>query len=137
MFFIDIYYYLLPNELTISLLWIGLLINLHGFYIPLSQAILGALIGYCLPWSIDSLYYLVRKKNGLGQGDWKLLAALGAWFGFHAMLIIFIAAIFLGSIVATIGLISKKLHFYSSLPFGPFLCISAWIFLLFGSSFII
>ena len=134
---IDIEHYLLPDQLTLSLLWLGLLVNLHGFFIPLPQAVLGAIAGYCLPWAIDSLYFLIRKKNGIGQGDWKLLAALGAWFGGPATFYILAVAAILATLCGVIGLLGKKLKFHSELPFGPFLCLATWIFLFFPINSII
>jgi prepilin signal peptidase PulO-like enzyme (type II secretory pathway) len=129
MFVIDIEHYLLPDQLTLSLLWLGLLVNLHGFFTPLSHAVIGAIIGYCLLWAIDSLYFLIRKKNGIGQGDWKLLAALGAWFGAYSVFYLLAIAAILATLCGIAGLLAKKLKLHSQLPFGPFLCIAAWIFL--------
>ncbi len=134
---IDIEHYLLPDQLTLSLLWLGLLVNLDGFFVPLQQAVVGAIIGYCLLWAIDSLYFLIRKKNGIGQGDWKLLAALGAWFGGSAALYILVVAVILATLFGLIGLLGKKLKLHSEVPFGPFVCFSTWLFLFFPINSII
>ena len=127
---IDLNHYLLPDQLTLSLLWLGLLANLHGLFIPLEQAVCGAVFAYLLMWAIDSVYYLVRHRNGLGEGDWKLLAALAAWLGFVPALYVLAAAAIFGSIWGIVGFINKKFKLDMPLAFGPFLCLAAWLFVL-------
>lgn len=132
---IDFSHYLLPDQLTLSLLWLGLLVNLHGLLIPLEYAVCSALGAYILMATIDSLYYVLRRRNGLGQGDWKLLAAVAAWLGFMPALTILALAAFLGSVWGVIGLANKKFKLTTPLAFGPFLCLAAWVFVLVAPSF--
>lgn len=123
---IDFDHFLLPDQLTLSLLWLGLLLNLSGLFTPLEDAVLGAALGYVLLFAIDMLYFLVRKRNGLGQGDWKLLAAFGAWFGWIAIFYILAFAALFGAIVGISAIIFKKAKMETALPFGPFLCVAAF-----------
>jgi leader peptidase (prepilin peptidase) / N-methyltransferase len=127
---IDLNYYLLPDQLTLSLLWLGLLANLHGLFIPLEKAVCGAVFAYFVMWAIDSIYYLVRGRNGLGEGDWKLLAAIAAWIGFVPTLYVLAGAAILGSIWGIAAVMHKKIKLHMPLAFGPFLCFSAWLFAL-------
>ena len=83
--FIDIDTQLLPDDITLPLLWAGLLLNLVGGFVPLQDAVIGAMAGYLLLWSIYWLFKLLTGKEGMGYGDFKLLAALGAWFGWQAI----------------------------------------------------
>ena len=129
MIIIDIEHYILPDQLTISLLWLGLLCNINASFVPLPQAVMGAVAGYGLLWLIDGLYYLLRKRHGLGGGDWKLVAAFGAWFGPYAAAEILLIACILGSVVGLAGMAIRKLNFQSMLPFGPFLCLTGWLWI--------
>jgi leader peptidase (prepilin peptidase)/N-methyltransferase len=133
---IDFDHFLLPDQLTLSLLWLGLLLNIQNLFSPLSDAVIGAALGYSLLWLINGLYKAVRKKDGMGQGDWKLAAAFGAWFGWFPLFYILAAASFIGAIVGLMAIINKKAKLETALPFGPFLCIGAWLWLLMGSSFV-
>jgi prepilin signal peptidase PulO-like enzyme (type II secretory pathway) len=127
---IDLEHFILPDQLTLGLLWIGLFVNLRGVWAPLPDAVLGAALGYVLLWLINILYRMVRKREGLGQGDWKLLAAFGAWFGFIAIFYILAIAAILGAVIGAGGIFLKKAKLDTALPFGPFLCVAAWIYLL-------
>ena len=127
LFFIDLETFLLPDRLTLSMLWIGLLGSATGF-LPVSpqDAIWGACLGYLLPWSVNKLYFLIRKHDGFGGGDFKLLAALGVWTGWVNIVPILCGASIIGLLV--IGLVSifkrKNLAMNQAFPFGPFLLIS-------------
>src|SRR5699024_9015495 len=96
---IDIDHLLLPDILTLSLLWLGLLFNLNAFFMPLFDAVLGAAIGYGILWSLYWLFKLATGKEGMGYGDFKLLAALGAWFGWQSLLPILLIASIAGSLI--------------------------------------
>ncbi|MCD6046764.1 MAG: prepilin peptidase [Gammaproteobacteria bacterium] len=133
---IDLEHFLLPDQLTLSLLWLGLLINIQHLFTALSDAVIGAALGYSLLWLINNLYKWVRKKDGLGQGDWKLLAAFGAWFGWMPLFYILTTASFIGAIVGLMAIINKKAKLETALPFGPFLCIGAWLWLLTSPTFL-
>ncbi len=130
--FIDIDHQILPDSLTLPLMWLGLILSLFGLFIPSNTAIIGACLGYLSLWSIYWLFKLITKKEGMGYGDFKLSAALGAWLGWQAFpSILFISAL-LGTIVG-LGLRAfKRLDRDQPIPFGPFLAFSGWVNLMWG-----
>lgn len=127
---IDLKHQLLPDIITLPLLWLGLLININYVFASSADAIIGAIVGYLSLWMIAELYALVRKRQGLGLGDAKLLAALGAWHGWQALPEILLGAALLGLIVGLIQIMLKKHAFNKPFPFGPYLAIAGWISLL-------
>ncbi len=127
--FIDIKTQILPDCLTLSLLWIGLLANVNGLYTSLPDAIYGAIAGYLSLWVIINLYYLFTGKVGMGGGDFKLFAALGAWFGVFALSKILIVSSTLGLIFGAIYLLLSQKSKNTPIAFGPFLAIAGIIFL--------
>ena len=133
LFWIDLETYFLPDCLTLSLLWLGLMGAALGV-LPLSasESILGALIAYLGMWSINALYYLFRKRNGFGGGDFKLLAALGAWFGISSIVPTLLIASILAILVIGLLSIFKKevLSLEKMLPFGPFLVLAGCLIFL-------
>lgn len=126
---------LLPDDLTLSCLWIGLLLNLNSLFTPLADAVAGAAIGYLLLWSAAFLFKLIRKKTGMGHGDFKMLAMLGAWLGLSAMLQVLIVGIFLSLMVNLFLLLFKKIQYQQTLAFGPWLAMAAWVILLFNPTY--
>ena len=133
---IDIDHLLLPDNLTLSLLWIGLLININGLFIPLSDAVLGGVIGYGVLWSLYWAFKLATGKEGMGYGDFKLLAALGAWFGWQAILPILLLSSIIGSVIGLSLMASRRLSAERVLPFGPALAIAGWVYIIWGQSLI-
>jgi len=133
---IDIEHQLILDSLSLPLMWVGLLINSQSYYVSAEQAILGAAIGYLLLWTLFHSFKLLTGKEGMGYGDFKLLAALGAWFGVMAIpQIILIAS--LSSLVIGGGLaLFKVKKLEDPIPFGPFLAIGGWSSLLLGSQLI-
>ena len=129
---IDIAEQFIPDVITLSLLWLGLLANVFFAFISPGNAILGAIIGYLLFWCIAKLFYLIRKKEGLGYGDFKLLALFGAWIGMWPILNIVILSSILGILISIGFIFSKKLNFSSQIPFGPFLALGGWCTIVFG-----
>lgn len=128
--FIDIDEHILPDCITLPLIAAGLLFNSFDLFVLAPAAIWGALLGFILLWSVDRIYGMIRKHPGIGMGDCKLLAALGAWLGVQALIpIILIASIF-GLCVAMLFIMTKRLKYDSPLAFGPFLALSAWVYLL-------
>lgn len=127
---IDLKHYLLPDQLTLSLLWLGLILNIHSLFTSLDNAVLGAISGYFLLATVNFLYRLLRKKDGMGQGDWKLLAALGAWFGWIAIFYILAFAATAGAVWGILAIFNNKAKLESSIPFGPFLCFGGLCWLL-------
>ena len=131
--FIDVDTQLLPDTITLPLLWLGLLFNLWGVFAPLSEAVIGAMAGYLSLWSIYWLFKLATGKEGMGYGDFKLLAALGAWFGWTALPAIILLASIVGSAVG-IALIGFARHGRGvPIPFGPYLAGAGLLALYFGA----
>jgi leader peptidase (prepilin peptidase)/N-methyltransferase len=130
--FIDFDTHLLPDDITLPLAWVGLLVNLDGRLVPLPEAVIGAVAGYLSLWSIYHLFKLLTGKEGMGFGDFKLLAALGAWLGWKMLLPILLAASLAGAVVG-IGLILFAGHDRTRpIPFGPWLVLGGFIALIWG-----
>ncbi len=127
---IDIHQQILPDEMTLPLLWLGLGLNTRYLFTSPEQAILGAICGYGLLWLLYWLFKIITKKEGMGYGDFKLLACFGAWFGLFAIPPILLTASVLGSLVGLSLLLLKKINRAHPIPFGPFLAGSAWLYLL-------
>ncbi|MFM5255521.1 prepilin peptidase [Aeromonas hydrophila] len=132
--FIDLDKMLLPDQLTLPLLWGGLLFNLTGGFAPLADAVIGAMAGYLVLWSLYWAFKLLTGKEGMGYGDFKLLAALGAWLGWQALPIVLLLSSLVGAFIG-IGLILLRNHHQNKpIPFGPYLAIAGWIALLWGDT---
>ena len=129
--FIDLNHKILPDQITLPLIWLGLLTNLVFSFTPLEDAVLGAILGYLSLWAVFWIYNLITDKEALGFGDFKLLAAMGAWFGFYALSwIIFIAA--LTALISAVSQIAlKRKSFHDPVAFGPFISLAAVIYLFF------
>jgi leader peptidase (prepilin peptidase)/N-methyltransferase len=119
--FIDLDTQLLPDDMTLPLLWLGLLFNLWGVYAPLQDAVVGAMAGYLLLWSVYWLFRLATGKEGMGYGDFKLLAALGAWFGWQALPAIILLASVVGAAVGIALIVFRRHGREVPIPFGPYL----------------
>lgn len=132
MTFIDADTKYLPDVLTYPLLWCGLLLNLGGAIVPLRDAVIGAVAGYLFFWLVSALFKWIRKTEGMGQGDFKLLAALGAWFGWKMLPLIVLVSSLFGAVVG-IGLVilAKRGRNYA-IPFGPYLAFAGMVALLAG-----
>ena len=130
--FIDFDTQLLPDDLTLPLLWGGLVANLYGLFVPLRDAVVGAIAGYLVLWSIYWLFKLIRGKEGMGYGDFKLLAALGAWLGWKMLPLIILGSSVVGALIG-MGLVAFKGRDHNvPLAFGPYLAIAGAIALFFG-----
>ncbi|NCT56840.1 MAG: prepilin peptidase [Legionella sp.] len=129
---IDLKHQILPDSLTLGLLWLGLLANLHGLITPLPDAVLGAACGYIILWLVMKIFYCITGKIGMGHGDFKLLAALGAWFGWIKLPLILLIASLFGAVVGMIYLKTTHQSKETPIPFGPFLCFSGIITLFWG-----
>jgi len=119
--FIDFDTQLLPDDLTLPLLWIGLALNLSGMFAPVRDALIGAMAGYLLLWSIYWLFKLATGREGMGYGDFKLLAALGAWFGWQALPAIILLASLVGACVGIGLILFRQYGRQVPIPFGPYL----------------
>ena len=129
---IDIDTYLLPDKLTLSLLWLGILVNSFNIYTDLSSSVWGAIAGYLSLWSVFWLFKLVTGKEGMGYGDFKLLAALGAWMGWQTLPLIIILSSFVGAVIGIAGIIILGRDKNIPIPFGPYLSIAGFIAFLWG-----
>ncbi|WP_028864934.1 prepilin peptidase [Psychromonas aquimarina] len=132
--FIDFDTMLLPDQLTLPLLWLGLLINISGTFTGLTDAVLGAVFGYLSLWSVYWGFKLLTGKEGMGYGDFKLLAALGAWFGWQALPLIILISSFAGAIIGIAVLLASKDKKSRPIPFGPYLAIAGWVYLVYGQA---
>ena len=131
--FIDFDTQLLPDDLTLPLLWGGLLANLYGLFVPLREAVIGAIAGYLVLWSIYWLFKLIRGKEGMGYGDFKLLAALGAWLGWKMLPLIILGSSVVGAFDRHRLVVFKGRDHNVPLAFGPYLAIAGMIALFFGA----
>lgn len=124
---------LLPDSITLPLLWFGLAFNLFGIYVDLPSAVIGAMVGYLSLWSVFWLFKLATGKEGMGYGDFKLLAALGAWLGWQMLPVVILLSSVVGAAVG-IGLIISSRHGRNTpIPFGPYLAIAGLIALFWGA----
>ena len=126
--FIDLDTRLLPDALTLSLLWLGLAVNIDGSFIDLASAVIGAIAGYLFLWCVYWAFKLLTRKEGMGYGDFKLLGALGAWFGWKALPMLVLISSLVGVIVGGSYLLLKRSR--EPIPFGPYLAIAGWVALI-------
>ncbi|HEX2669125.1 MAG TPA: A24 family peptidase [Gammaproteobacteria bacterium] len=130
---IDLETQLLPDRITLPLLWLGLLFNTRGVYTELRSAVIGAAAGYLTLWSIYHLFRLVTGKEGMGYGDFKLLAAIGAWLGWQVLPIVVFLSAAVGAVVGIALLGFKRLRRDMPMPYGPYLAAAGWIAFLWGA----
>ena len=134
--FIDLDTQLLPDDLTLPLLWAGLFVNLFGLFVPLPEALVGAIAGYVSLWSVYWAFKLIRGKEGMGYGDFKLLAALGAWMGWKVLPAIVLLSSAVGAVIGiSLVLIQRRDH-QQPLPFGPYLAVAGAVALFAGQPLI-
>ena len=131
---IDVDHQLLPDDITLPLLWLGLLFNLGGTYVSLQDAVIGAMAGYLILWSIYWLFKLLTGKEGMGYGDFKLLAALGAWLGWQLLPVIILLSSLVGAVCGIALMVIKRRGKEIPIPFGPYLAMAGWIALLWGDA---
>lgn len=119
--FIDFDTQLLPDNLTFPLLWLGLTVNLQNTFVPISDAVIGAIVGYLSLWLVFWIFKLLTGKEGMGYGDFKLLSALGAWLGWQMILPIILMSSLVGAVVGISLIVMSKLGKDVPIPFGPYL----------------
>tara|TARA_B110000977_G_scaffold24936_1_gene30562 strand:- start:739 stop:1608 length:870 start_codon:yes stop_codon:yes gene_type:complete len=129
--FIDFDTQLLPDDITLPLLWLGLLFNLNSGFTDLQSAVVGAIAGYLTLWFIYWLFKLVTGKEGMGYGDFKLLAVIGAWFGWQLLPAVILLSSVLGSVIGIALILMKGKSGNTAIPFGPFLALGGISALLF------
>ena len=130
--FIDFDHQLLPDNIVLPALWLGLLLNLGTAFTSINHAVIGAAAGYMSLWSIFQLFKLLTGKEGMGYGDFKLLALFGAWLGWQVLPQIIFISTMVGSIVGITLIASKKINREKPIPFGPYIAIAGFIALLWG-----
>lgn len=130
---IDIDTQMLPDTMTLPLLWLGLLFNMRQTFVPLPDAIIGAVVGYLILWSVYWVFRLLAGKEGMGFGDFKLLAALGAWLGWLHLPVIVLAASVSGLAFALTQIAAARLGWGQRIPFGPYLAAGGLLSLFFGN----
>ncbi len=130
---IDFNTQLLPDSLTLPLLWLGLLINTSNGFTDLVSAVWGAAAGYLSLWLVYQLFKLVTGKEGMGYGDFKLLAAIGAWCGWQVLPITIILSSVIGAVVGIVLIVLQRQQRGTPIPFGPFLAGAGWISLFWGN----
>ncbi len=129
---IDADHQLLPDSLVLPLLWLGLIANSFGLFTSLDVALWGAIAGYLSLWSVYWLFKLVTGKEGMGYGDFKLLAMLGAWGGWQVLPLTILLSSIVGAVLGLIMLRLRNAETSTPIPFGPYLAIAGWIALLWG-----
>ena len=129
---IDLRTQLLPDSLTLPLLWLGLVASVDNLFLGSKQALVGAIIGYLSLWSVWWVFKQLTGKEGMGHGDFKLLAAMGAWFGLKGILPTILLASLVGAIIGSIWLAAKGRDRGTPIPFGPYLAIAGWLVFFWG-----
>jgi leader peptidase (prepilin peptidase)/N-methyltransferase len=129
---IDADHQLLPDAIVLPLLWLGLIVNAFGLFVPLSDALWGAIAGYLALWCVFWLFKLITGKEGMGYGDFKLLAMLGAWGGWQILPLTILLSSIVGAVLGLILLRLRNVETSTPIPFGPYLAIAGWIALLWG-----
>jgi leader peptidase (prepilin peptidase)/N-methyltransferase len=131
---IDLHEKLLPDQITLPLLWLGLFANLDGQFASLNDAVIGAIAGYLSLWSVFWAFKLITGKEGMGYGDFKLLAALGAWMGWQMLPMIILLSTAAGALVGIAGILLAGRNKEMPIAFGPFLAAAGWVAFVWGDS---
>jgi leader peptidase (prepilin peptidase)/N-methyltransferase len=132
--FIDLDTTLLPDDITLPLVWIGLLLNIGGTFVPLAASVAGAVAGYLALWSVYWGFKLLTGKEGMGYGDFKLLAAIGAFLGWKVLPLVILLSSFVGAAIGISMIVFARHNRQVPIPFGPYLAIAGVIALLWGES---
>lgn len=126
----------LPDDITLPLLWLGLITNAFNIFTSLEGALWGAIAGYLSLWSVYWFFKLLTGKEGMGHGDFKLLAALGAWMGWHMLPLIVVLSSLVGAVVGVMLMIIKKHDRNTPIPFGPYLASAGFLAFMWGSTIV-
>jgi leader peptidase (prepilin peptidase)/N-methyltransferase len=129
---IDADHQLLPDAIVLPLLWLGLIVNSFGLFTSLTDALWGAVAGYLVLWCVFWLFKLITGKEGMGYGDFKLLAMLGAWGGWQILPLTILLSSIVGAVLGLILLRLRNVETSTPIPFGPYLALAGWIALLWG-----
>jgi len=129
---IDIGHKLLPDSITLPLLWLGILLSLFDVFVSLEDSVIGAMAGYLSLWTVFMLFKIVTGKEGMGYGDFKLLAMLGAWLGWTPLFVVILTSSVVGAVIGISMILLKKTERGTQIPFGPYLAGAGWLTLLWG-----
>ncbi len=129
---IDLEHMLLPDQIVMPLLWLGLLVNVNNTFAPLTDAVIGAAVGYMSLFSVFWLFKLLTGKEGMGHGDFKLFALFGAWIGWQLLPVLILMASVVGAIIGIALMVFKNHQREQAIPFGPYLAVAGWITFLWG-----
>jgi len=129
---IDLEHKLLPDDITLPLLWFGILLSVFEVFVDLQSSVIGAMAGYLVLWSVFWLFKLLTGKDGMGYGDFKLLAAFGAWMGWQPLFIVILVSSVVGAVVGIVMIVLKLTERGTQIPFGPYLAAAGWLTLLWG-----
>lgn len=129
---IDVDHQLLPDNMTLPLMWLGIILNSQGLFTDLQSSVFGAIAGYLILWSVFWAFKIITGKEGMGFGDFKLLAALGAWMGWQMLPLVIILSSLVGAVIGIAGILIYGRDKNIPIPFGPYLAIAGWIALLWG-----
>jgi leader peptidase (prepilin peptidase)/N-methyltransferase len=135
--FIDFDTQLLPDDITLPILWLGLLANAFGMYTDLRSAVFGAVAGYMILWLVYWAFRILARKEGMGFGDFKLLAAIGAWTGWQVIPVVILASAGLGAVVGSLFLWLSKRGSDTRIPFGPYLALAGIVALIWGRELVV
>ena len=130
---IDLGHKLLPDSITLPLLWLGIGFSLFDVFVSVEQSVIGAMAGYLSLWSVFVLFKLFTGKEGMGHGDFKLLAMLGAWMGWKPLFVVILTSSIVGATVGIAMILLKITERGTQIPFGPYLAAAGWMTLLWGS----
>lgn len=133
---IDFDHQLLPDQITLPLLWLGLMLNMQGMFTDLQSALIGAIAGYLSLWTVYWAFKLLTGKEGMGYGDFKLLAALGAWMGWQSLPLIILLSSVVGSVIGISFILIQGRDKNIPIAFGPYLAIAGWIAFFWGDEII-
>jgi leader peptidase (prepilin peptidase)/N-methyltransferase len=131
--FIDIDHRLLPDSITLPILWLGLFLSVFGFFTDSHASIIGAIAGYLTLWGVFHLFKILTGKEGMGYGDFKLLALFGAWLGWQYLPVIILLSSLVGAVIGTAMILFSKHDRNTPIPFGPYLAAAGWIALIWGT----
>lgn len=134
---IDLHKLILPDNITLPILWLGLLISLFNIFIDPTNSIIGAIAGYMILWTIFQSFKLLTGKEGMGFGDFKLLALFGAWLGWELLPLLIILSSASGAIIGITMIAFNKQKRNTQIPFGPYLAIAGWICLIWGQQIMV
>lgn len=129
---IDMREQILPDQITLPLLWLGLILSLVGYWTNSFDAIIGASIGYMSLWSVMKIFKLITGKEGMGYGDFKLNAAIGAWLGWQMVATVILLSSFLGAVIGLFAIVFLGHDRRSPFAFGPYLCLAGWVTMQWG-----